>query len=107
MGEKMKVDNHLLTEISNAMKLKFSDEELTSLVTETNGILKMMEMLDEVDTTNVKGTFHGVMNREANLREDKVIEKTDEVQSILEKSNVNEENLIIVPAMLDNGEGGA
>lgn len=107
MGEKMKVDNQLLSEVSNVMKLDFSDEELTTLVAETNDILEMMEMLSEVDTSEVQGTFHGVVNREVTLRKDEAVEKKDEVARILEKANVNEDNLIIVPAMLDNGEGGA
>lgn len=107
MGEKMKVNNQLLSEVSSIMKLNFSEEELNTLVTETNDILEMMEMLSEVDTSEVKGTFHGVVNREVTLRQDEAVENKEEVAQILEKANVNEDNLIIVPAMLDNGEGGA
>lgn len=103
----MKVDEKMISEISSVLKLKFSDEEITDRVQEINETLKMLATLQEVDTQDVEGTFYGAVNYENRFRKDEPIQDKDEVKALLANAIDSEENQIKVPAILDDGEGGA
>lgn len=102
----MKVNKKLVTEISSAVKLKFTDEETGQLVNELNETLQMLDTLSEINTEGVAGTFHGRLG-EATLREDKAIESPKEVELMLKQAKTSEDHFIEVPAILDDGEAGA
>lgn len=107
MGEKMKVDEKLVEEISSIMKLKFSDEEKTEVTNELNHTLSMLKSLEEVDTEGVEGTFYGAVERQASFRADEAVQNKEEVAALLENAPNHVDQLIQVPAILEDGEGGA
>ncbi len=107
MGEKMKVDEKLVKRVGSAMKLKFSEDELKSFMTDIEATLNMLETLEELDTDGVEGTFHGGPSRTALLRKDEAIKNDEEVRKLLEAAPARAGQLIEVPAILDDGEGGA
>lgn len=107
MGEKMKVDEKLVKRVGSAMKLKFSDEEIKLFMTDIEETLNMLEKLEELDTDGVEGTFHGGPTRTAHLRKDVAIKDEKEVEALLEHAPARADQLIQVPAILDDGEGGA
>lgn len=103
----MKVEENLIQEISSIMKLKFSEKETDELKEEINETLSMLETIGEVDTEGVEGTYYGAVNREASFRKDEAVKDEEEVAALLETAPDSADNLIRVPAILDNGEGGA
>jgi len=109
MGERMKVDKDLIQEISSIMKLEFSEEETKELTEETNKTLSMLKALSEVDTEGVEGIFYGRVNGQARFRKDEAISNEEEVEALLEATPTptSVDHLIEVPAILDDGEGGA
>lgn len=103
----MKADEKLISEISSIMKLKFSSEEASELTQEINETLTMLSTLEEVDTTDVEGTYYGAVNYQARFRKDEPVQNKEEVKSLLANAIDSEDNQIKVPAILDDGEGGA
>lgn len=103
----MKVDEKMISEISSIMKLKFSNEETAELTQEINETLTMLSTLQEVDTTDIEGTYYGVVNYQARFRKDEPVQDKEEVKSLLANAIDSEDNQIKVPAILDDGEGGA
>ena len=102
----MKVDKKLVSEISTVMKLDFSATEMDQLVGELTETLEMLSALDEVDTEGVAGTYYGGVG-EAVFRNDEPVESPEEVQAMLKQVRASKDQMIEVPAMLDDGEAGA
>lgn len=107
MGEKMKVDKKLVEQVGSAMKLKFSDQEVDHFLNEIEDTLNMLEKLSELDTEGIEPTFYGGPKRTARLRKDVAIKNEDEVKALLDNAPAHTEQHIKVPAILDDGEGGA
>jgi len=103
----MEIEDKLIQEISTAMKLKFSKEETEEFTDEINKTLLMLETIDEVDTEGVEGTFYGAVNRKARFRKDEAVQSDKEVEALLDRTPTSVDQLIQVPAILDEGEGGA
>ena len=103
----MKVDEKIISEIASIMKLEFSKEETTELTQEINETLTMLNTMQEVDTTDIEGTFYGTVNQQSYFRRDEPHQDIQEVESLLENAIDSEENQIKVPAILEDGEGGA
>lgn len=107
IGEKMKVDEQVVKEIGSVMKLKFTEDEIKEFTIETNKTLSLLEKLGELDTEGVEGTFYGTVTRKAAFRADEAVQNKEEVAALLEIAPHSVDQLIQVPAILDNGEGGA
>lgn len=92
-------------EIARLAKLEFEDKELPVFADELENIVEMVEKLEQVNTKNVPGTYHGVV-LDSVMREDKAEEGTDR-DELFANVKETEEGFIKVPAMIDNGEAGA
>lgn len=103
----MEVDKELVEEVGSVMKLEFTDAQINTLVSDINESISMFEELAELDTEGVEGTFYGAVERHAPLRKDDAIQDKEEVKALLEIAPNTANQLIQVPAILDNGEGGA
>ena len=67
----MKIDTSLISRLEELARLKLSEEERTKLTGDLSEILKMVEKLEELDTTGVEPLVY--INDEVNvLRADKV-----------------------------------
>jgi len=65
----MSVTKKEVSYVANLARLQFNDNELESLAMDMNKILDYMELLNEVDTTNVEPLDH-VIDLESRFRED-------------------------------------
>lgn len=106
---KIRVTEELISKVSSMMKLEHTGEELDELVEETNQILTMMEIFNdiEINLDEVEPTYYGTVSHHAELRADEPIRDDKEVESLLEQAPYSKDNLIEVPAVLNDGEGGA
>jgi len=70
-----------VTYMANLARLQLSDEEKKSLVKDMNDILEYMELLGQVDTSNVPPLEH-VADTEAGFRPDKALDPLDHEQAL-------------------------
>ena len=96
----MKITQEEVTHVANLSKLKFSPEETAEFATTLSKIVDM-ELLEEVDTTNVAPTTT-MADRKTVLRPDVAEKGTDRdrlFKNVPEKDNY----YIKVPAILEDG----
>lgn len=55
--EPVKVDKTIVTHLAGLSSISLSDDELASLTTDLENILKYVEQLNELDTSGVEPTF--------------------------------------------------
>lgn len=103
----MNVNENLVQEIGSILKLEFTEAQLDTLVREINSSISMFEELAELDTEGVEGTFYGTVEGHARFKKDEAVKNEEEVKALLENAPSTVDNLIQVPAILDDGEGGA
>ncbi len=103
----MKVDEKLVKEIGEVMKLEFTKAQMSSILAEINSTITMFEELDQLDTEGVEGTFYGGVNPQVRLRKDEAVKDEEEVAALLENAPATKDTFIEVPAILEDGEGGA
>lgn len=103
----MKVDKKRVEEIGSIMKLEFTDAQMSTIVAEINETISMFEELADLDTEGVEPTFYGSVERHASFRQDEAVENKKEVEALIENAPATVDHLIQVPAILDDGEGGA
>ncbi|MBI2543378.1 MAG: Asp-tRNA(Asn)/Glu-tRNA(Gln) amidotransferase subunit GatC [Candidatus Aenigmarchaeota archaeon] len=58
MTDYRKIDKELLERVSDNARLKLSDEEIEKFTKQLEDIIDAFKSLDEVDTKNVKPSFH-------------------------------------------------
>lgn len=71
----MAVSKNDVEHIANLARLKFTDDELENFTGQMNQILKYMDKLNELDTSNVEPLSHPIENINV-FREDIVREST-------------------------------
>lgn len=67
----MKVDKELIKRVANNARLNLTDKEIDEFIPQLKDILDVFSKISEVDTKNVKESFHPVEIKN-NVREDKV-----------------------------------
>ena len=103
----MNINEELVKEIGSIMKLEFTDAQMEILTREINQSVSMFEELAKLDMTGVEGTFYGSVEGRASFRKDEPVRDKEEIAALLENAPATVDNLIQVPAILDDGEGGA
>jgi len=91
--------------VAGLAKLKFEDDEINEFAHQLDDVVEMVETLDKVDTTNVPGTYHGIVSHSV-MREDVSEEGTNRDELFKNVKN-EKDGYIEVPAILENGEAGA
>ncbi|WP_034552733.1 Asp-tRNA(Asn)/Glu-tRNA(Gln) amidotransferase subunit GatC [Carnobacterium funditum] len=86
-------------------KLEFQEEEISGFTKQLDAIITMVEQLDELDTKDVPVTTHG-LEVSSVMRKDKVTPGMDR-NELFKNVKTQQDGLIKVPAMIDNGEAGA
>ena len=69
--------------------------------------ISMFEELAQLDTEGVEGTFYGTVEGRARFRKDESVQNKEEIAALIENAPATVDNLIQVPAILEDGEGGA
>lgn len=103
----MNVNENLVKEIGTILKLEFTGAQMDTLVNEINESISMFEELAQLDTEGVEGTFYGTVEGRARFRKDEAVRNQEEIAALLDNAPATVDNLIQVPAILDDGEGGA
>ena len=95
----MQVDESVLSRLEKLSNLKISDDKREDIEAQLSDIVKFVENLNELDTTNVEATFSMVKDG-ATLREDKVTKNETVSKDILSHSPKSEDNFFIVPKII-------
>ncbi len=82
----MKIDKALISKLEKLARLELSEPEQDKLVTDLSSILKMVEKLEEVDTSNVAPLSYITETVNA-LREDKVAHQLDRDKALSNAPN--------------------
>lgn len=67
----MQIDLNLILRLENLARLQLSEEERASMLQDLNEILKMVDKLSELDTTNVEPLVY-LSNQMQSLRSDEI-----------------------------------
>lgn len=84
--------------VAKLSRLQFSEEELDQQFKQLESIVKMMDSLNEIDTTGVAPLNH-VMDIHNVFREDEVHESMD-VKKVLQNAPNENENMFQVPKIV-------
>ncbi len=103
----MNINEELVKEIGSIMKLEFTDAQMDTIVNEISESISMFEELAQLDTEGVEGTFYGTVEGRARFRKDDPVQNKEEIAALIENAPATVDNLIQVPAILEDGEGGA
>lgn len=77
----MTIDEKLISRLEHLARLELSAEERTRLTKDLNNILKMVEKMEELDTTNVEPLIY--VNDEVNvLREDNIANQVSREEAL-------------------------
>ncbi|MDQ0223333.1 Asp-tRNA(Asn)/Glu-tRNA(Gln) amidotransferase subunit GatC [Streptococcus moroccensis] len=97
----MKISEEEVRHVAKLSKLTFSDEETTAFATSLTKIVDMVELLNEVDTTGVPITT--TMAERVNVMRDDKAEAGTAREDLFKNVPEHENNLIKVPAILEDG----
>lgn len=84
--------------IAKLSKLSFDEKEIENYQLELNDILKYIDMLNEVDTSEVKPLVY--INEAVNNFREKEEKPSLEIEKVLLNAPENAENAIIVPKVI-------
>jgi aspartyl-tRNA(Asn)/glutamyl-tRNA(Gln) amidotransferase subunit C len=95
----MKIDRQQVMHVAQLARLSFSEEELSTFVTQLNTILDYFDTLKDVDTRDITPTSH-LMASETPFRDDVVVSFTD-TALLLQNAPSQEKGCIKVPKVID------
>lgn len=90
--------------VAKLAKLTFQENEIEQFTSQLSDIINMVEQLNEVDTTGVPVTTHGMLS--VNVYREDVAQKGTNRELLFENVPHKKDGFIQVPAMLE-GEGDA
>lgn len=95
----MKIDRQQVMHVAQLARLSFSEEELSTFVTQLNTILDYFDTLKDVDTRDITPTSH-LMAAETPVREDEVAAFADN-PLLLRNAPSHEKGCIKVPKVIE------
>ncbi|WP_018659575.1 Asp-tRNA(Asn)/Glu-tRNA(Gln) amidotransferase subunit GatC [Allofustis seminis] len=100
------IDKKQVLALAKTMKFSLTDEEADRYSHKLSEIINYLELIQEVDTTDVTPTYYGIVGQLASLRED-VAEQSTQSEQLLNNASDTEGAYVRVPAILNDGQGGA
>jgi aspartyl-tRNA(Asn)/glutamyl-tRNA(Gln) amidotransferase subunit C len=95
----MPIDEKIVKKIATLSRITISENEITKLSSELNSIIKWVEQLNEIDTTDVVPMTSNV-NNTLYLRKD-VISDGNIVDDILSNAPMTEDGFFLVPKVIE------
>jgi aspartyl-tRNA(Asn)/glutamyl-tRNA(Gln) amidotransferase subunit C len=95
----MSIDQNTVRRIAKLARIKVSDDDLPRLEGELNSILQWIEMLNEVNTTNVE-PMTSVVKTSMKMRDDVVTEGSDPA-AVTSNAPRIEDNFYVVPKVVE------
>ncbi len=96
----MAVNKKEVEHIATLAKLKFSDSELDDFTTEMNQILKYVDKLNELDTTDIEPLIHPVEN--VNVFRDDKLGQSVSTEDALKNAPDRTDTFFRVPKVINN-----
>ncbi len=93
----MKIDEKLLAKLEKLSMIQVEDKE--SMINDLNQIVEFVEILNEVDTSNIEATFN-TLNAATPMREDNPVDN-DAIKTILANAPKVDGNYFIVPKIIE------
>ena len=94
----MAVDKSTVERIASLSKLQFNDEEKIEFIEDMNRMLDFIDQLESVNTEGVKPLIY-MLEEDAVLREDKIIESTTQKEA-LKNAPDKDSDFIKVPTVI-------
>ncbi|HEY7764585.1 MAG TPA: Asp-tRNA(Asn)/Glu-tRNA(Gln) amidotransferase subunit GatC [Aestuariivirgaceae bacterium] len=95
----MSIDQNTVRRIAKLARIKVSDDDLPRLAGELNSILQWIEMLNEVDTTDVE-PMTSVVKMSMKMRDDVVTEGFDPA-AVTSNAPRTEDDFYVVPKVVE------
>jgi aspartyl-tRNA(Asn)/glutamyl-tRNA(Gln) amidotransferase subunit C len=95
----MPVDRKMVRRIARLARIKVSEEDVPRLESELNSILKWIEMLNEVDTTNVE-PLTSVVKMQMKMRED-VVTAGKDPDAVIVNAPRTDDSFYVVPKVVE------
>ena len=96
----MELSRDVVRKVAGLARLKVSEGELDSLVNDLSAILGYVQVLDEVDTTDVAPMVHAVELHNV-LRSDVIVDSLPRTEA-LSNAPRSDGSFFLVPAIIDN-----
>ncbi|KAF2955053.1 Asp-tRNA(Asn)/Glu-tRNA(Gln) amidotransferase subunit GatC [Marinitoga sp. 38H-ov] len=93
------IDDELIEKLEKLAMIKLSEEEKDIIKQDLNEILKYMEIIDEVDTNNVKPIFSPVENILKNIFHLDESKSSEVINNIIKEFPNKKDNLLKVPGI--------
>lgn len=97
----MAITKEEVLHVAKLAKLTFKEDEIETFTQTLSDIIDMVEQLNEVDTTGVEVTTHGVLS--VNVYREDVAENGMNREELFKNVPEKENGFIKVPAMLEDG----
>jgi aspartyl-tRNA(Asn)/glutamyl-tRNA(Gln) amidotransferase subunit C len=95
----MPVDRKMVRRIARLARIKVSEEDVPRLESELNSILKWIEMLNEVDTSNVE-PLTSVVRMQMKMRED-VVTAGKDPDAVIVNAPRTDDSFYVVPKVVE------
>ncbi|MBM7559150.1 Asp-tRNA(Asn)/Glu-tRNA(Gln) amidotransferase subunit GatC [Marinitoga litoralis] len=95
----IEINDELIAKLEKLAMIKLSEEEKEIIKKDLNEILKYMEIIDEVDTSNVKPLFSPVENILKNVFHLDEEKSSEVIKNIIDEFPKKKENLLKVPGI--------
>ncbi len=92
------IDRKTVESIAHLARLSFNEAELLTATEQLNDILGYMEKLNELDTSSIEATAHGV-EMPTPMREDFVV-PSEAVEAVLQQAPQSEDHFFVVPRVI-------
>ena len=93
----MKIDTKLIEKLENLSMLEVEDKE--KMAKDLGEIVEFVEMLNEIDTSEIEATF-STLNNPTPLRDDE-IKKTEIIEDVLSHAPKAKDGYFIVPKIIE------
>ncbi|MEY8441662.1 Asp-tRNA(Asn)/Glu-tRNA(Gln) amidotransferase subunit GatC [Lactobacillaceae bacterium 24-114] len=101
-----KINQEEVKHVAELAKLEFPQDQLEKFTDQLDGIIDMVEQLNDVDTEGVD-PMTSASDRENVMREDKAVKSSkEEVDELLANAPETDGTYIKVPAIIDESEDG-
>ena len=95
----MKIDNNLILKLENLSRLKLSEDERVSMISNLSDMLKLVEKLEELPTDNVEPLIY--MNEDVDVMRGDVAQTTVTQQEALKNAPKKDSDYFKVPKVID------
>ena len=95
----MKIDNNLILKLENLSRLKLSEDEIVSMISNLSDMLKLVEKLEELPTDNVEPLIY--VNGETNIWRNDASETLISAEMAVKNAPEAQENFFSVPRVIN------